>query len=146
MSKVTTVGIDLGTTYSEIYKIVNGNPEPCVNEQGKAQTHSSVVVSLKSKGNEIKFATAAEATRTLKKQPRNFIYEVKRTIGRKYSDDYVKRDLHFWPFLIIEGEDDIPYYSTVNKDGQEYLLSAIDVSTQILKTMKKNMLMKRMFL
>ena len=134
-SKLNIVGIDLGTTNSEIYKVVLGKPEPCVGPNKTLMTPSRVVVDPKSKGDTVKYAVGANAKNVARRHPENEIYEVKRVIGRKYKDDYVKRDIHFWPFSIIEGDDGLPYYR-VNGDGREYDLSAVDIDAQILRTMK----------
>ena len=134
-SKPNIVGIDLGTTNSEIYKVVLGKPEPCVGPNKTLMTPSRVVIDPKSKEDTVKYAVGANAKNVAKRFPENEIYEVKRVIGRKYKDDYVKRDIHFWPFSIIEGEDGLPYYH-VKGDNREYDLSAVDIDAQILRTMK----------
>lgn len=129
------VGIDLGTTNSEMYRMdANGNPVPCVDNQGLVITPSRVVVSDKST-KEVVFAKGAARRNVARKYPENDIYEPKRVIGRLYKDDYVKRDIHFWPFTIVEGEDGLPNYKCSGKDG-ELLLTAVDIDAEILRTLK----------
>lgn len=65
--------------------------------------------------------------------PGNEIYEPKRIIGRKMSDQYIIQDLYYYPFKIVEGPDDTPLYSVTGKDG-DVTLSAVDVDAQILRT------------
>ena len=40
--------------------------------------------------------------------PQNTIFDAKRMIGRKYSDQIVQNDLKHWPFRILPDENDKP--------------------------------------
>ena len=136
VSKARTVGIDLGTTNSEIYKMEHGQAVPCVGPNKITLTPSRVMVDPNSDGDKPRFVVGAKAKNLVRRAPQNEIYEPKRIIGRKFDDLFVKRDIHFWPFTIIEGENGFPVYSVGGKD-RNYELTAEDVDAQILRTMKE---------
>ena len=128
------VGIDLGTTYSEIYSYRNNQLEVIAGRNQLTITPSRVTVSKSSKQDNIMFLSGPRERMQNSKLPGNEIYEPKRIIGRKITDQYIVQDLYYYPFKIIPGPDDIPLYS-VTGDGEDVTLSAIDVDAQILRTL-----------
>lgn len=128
------VGIDLGTTYSEIYTYQNNQLEVIVGRNQMRMTPSRVIVSKASTQDKITYLTGARGSMQSKNLPGNEIYEPKRIIGRKMSDQYIIRDLYYYPFKIVEGPDDTPLYS-VTGSGGDVTLSAVDVDAQILRTL-----------
>ena len=128
------VGIDLGTTYSEIYTYQNNQLEVIVGRTQLRMTPSRVIVSKASTQDNITYLTGARGNMQSKNLPGNEIYEPKRIIGRKMSDQYIIRDLYYYPFKIVEGPDDTPLYS-VTGSGGDVTLSAVDVDAQILRTL-----------
>ena len=128
------VGIDLGTTYSEIYTYQNNQLEVIVGRNQMSMTPSRVIVSKTSTQDKITYLTGVRGSMQSKNLPGNEIYEPKRIIGRKMSDQYIIRDLYYYPFKIVEGPDDTPLYS-VTGSGGDVTLSAVDVDAQILRTM-----------
>lgn len=127
------VGIDLGTTYSEIYTYQNNQLEVIVGRNQTRTTPSRVIVSRASTQNDISYLSGVRGTMQSRNLPGNEIYEPKRIIGRKMSDQYIIQDLYYYPFKIVEGPDDTPLYSVTGKDG-DVTLSAVDVDAQILRT------------
>lgn len=127
------VGIDLGTTYSEIYTYQNNQLEVIVGQNQTRTTPSRVIVSRTSTQNSISYLSGVRGSMQSRNLPGNEIYEPKRIIGRKMSDQYIIQDLYYYPFKIVEGPDDTPLYSVVGKEG-DVTLSAIDVDAQILRT------------
>ncbi|VFQ89508.1 unnamed protein product [Cuscuta campestris] len=73
--------------------------------------------------------------------PSNTIFDVKRLIGRKFSDVTVQNDLKLWPFKVIAGPDGgsgggkKPMISVTYK-GEEKLFTAEEISSMILQKMK----------
>ncbi|KNB42452.1 chaperone [Blastocystis sp. subtype 4] len=134
-TELSSVGIDLGTTNSEIYKYVDKHPVAIVGPTGKHLTESKIAVDPKSIDAPI-FLSGPKLRNVRTKCPENVIYEPKRIIGRSYDDEYVKRDLHFWPFQIVKGDDGLPYYHVSGQDGRTFDLSAVDVDAEILKVLK----------
>ena len=91
------IGIDLGTTNSAFAYMVAGKPEVITNSEGDRTTPS--VVAITKKGDRL---VGKVAQRQRVTNPENTIYGIKRLIGRKYSDDEVKRDKEVVPFKIVE--------------------------------------------
>ena len=91
------IGIDLGTTNSAFAYMVAGKPEVITNSEGDRTTPSVVAVTKKGERLVGKVAQRQRVT-----NPENTIYGIKRLIGRKYSDDEVKRDKDVVPFKIVE--------------------------------------------
>ena len=132
--EVQSVGIDLGTTNSEIYTYVKGHSMAIPAPNGSTITESRIGVDNKSIDTPI-IVTGAKMRNLRNRTPENVVYEPKRIIGRLFSDQYVKRDLHFWPFCIEEGADGYPLYKFMGQKGP-LTMSAIEVDAEILKLLK----------
>ncbi|RYQ87639.1 hypothetical protein Ahy_B09g095162 [Arachis hypogaea] len=98
------VGIDLGTTYScvAVWQEQHCRVEIIHNDQGNRTTPSYVAFTANQRliGDAAKNQAAAN--------PINTVFDVKRLIGRKYSDPVIKNDLLMWPFKVTAGADDKP--------------------------------------
>ena len=95
MSKI--LGIDLGTTNSAMAITEGGNPKILENTEGVRTTPS--IVAFSKAGERL---VGLLAKRQAVTNPRNTIYSVKRLIGRKFSDNEVKRDKALIPYEIKE--------------------------------------------
>lgn len=93
--KGTCVGIDLGTTYSCVAVWKNGRVEVCPNEQGNRITPS--YVAWAADGQKVVGDAAKNQAAT---NPTNTIFDVKRLIGRKFSDASVQKDAKLFPFKV----------------------------------------------
>ena len=83
MAKI--IGIDLGTTNSCVSYMLGDKSEVIANAEGNRTTPSIVYI----KGDELLVGDLAKRKAIL--EPKNVVYEVKRWIGRKYSE--VKNEL-----------------------------------------------------
>merc|ERR1719158_2715310 len=92
----TVIGIDLGTTYSCVGVMKGGSVEIIANDQGNRITPSYVAFT----DSERLIGDAAKNQATT--NPIRTVYDVKRLIGRKFSDKTVKADKKHWPFELIE--------------------------------------------
>ncbi len=124
------VGIDLGTTYSCIGIWRNGSVEIIANDQGNRTTPSCVAFT----DTERLIGEAAKNQST--KNPKNTIFDIKRLIGRKFSDPTVQADIKLWPFSVVADKDDKPVVS-VDFKGETKTFSAEEVSAMILTKMKQ---------
>ena len=111
----TIIGIDLGTTYScvGVYLPSKATVEIIPNDQGNRITPSYVAFvpstttsSSSSDGASLTTTTtlvgdAAKNQATI--NPENTIFDVKRFIGRKYTDESVHSDMKLLPYHIVRG-------------------------------------------
>jgi len=94
------LGIDLGTTFSCMAVVQNGEPRVIENREG-ARTTPSVVAMTKSK--EILIGILAKRQQIT--NPQNTIFSAKRLIGRRFSDPMVQQDRKLLPYEIREASD-----------------------------------------
>lgn len=95
MSKI--LGIDLGTTNSAMALVQAGQPKIIENKEGNRTTPSVTAIS---KTNERLVGLLAK--RQAITNPHNTIFSAKRLIGRKFSDENVKKDAKLFPYEIRE--------------------------------------------
>jgi molecular chaperone DnaK len=119
------IGIDLGTTNSAMAVMQSGKPEIIANSEGNRTTPS--VVALNKKGERL---VGALARRQQVTNPKNTIYEVKRLIGRKFSDKEVQKDLKLMGYEIVKSGTS----TKVKMGDKEY--SPEEVSAMILGKLK----------
>eukprot|EP01133_Synstelium_polycarpum_P016771 gene16771-19944_t len=123
------IGIDLGTTYSCVGIFKNGRVEIIPNDQGNRITPSYVAFTE----TERLIGEAAKNQATL--NPENTIFDIKRLIGRKFTDEEVQRDIKLLPYKIIaKGEKP---HVVVKVKGEDKTFSPEEISAMILVRMKE---------
>ena len=127
---MTTIGIDLGTTYSCVGVWKDGGVEIIANEQGERTTPSYVAFT----SDERLVGTSAKNQASL--NPGNTIFDAKRLIGRKFDDPIVKSDTILWPFQVIEEGDNVPAIKVQYK-GETKTFHAEEISAMVLAKMKE---------
>ena len=108
MSKV--IGIDLGSTLSEVAVVEGGKPVIIVNEEGGRTTPS--VISLK--GGERKVGTAAKRQAVI--NPKETVILIKRFMGGTYDEvkdnishvQYDVKNVNGYPKIVVEGKEYSP--------------------------------------
>jgi heat shock protein 5 len=124
------IGIDLGTTYSCVSVYENGSAQIIANDQGNRITPS--IVAFSDNGERL-VGDAAKNQATI--NPENTIYDVKRLIGREYSDTSVQEDKKLVPFEIIPDKLGNPRIR-ITQDGNERIMSPEEISGLVLAKMK----------
>ena len=124
----TVIGIDLGTTYSCVGVMQNGKVEILANDQGNRITPSYVAFNDEERlvGDAAKNQYAANPKRT--------IYDIKRMIGRKWSDKDVQNDQKHFPFA-VKNKDGKPVVS-VEVSGKDRTFTPEEVSAMVLGKMR----------
>jgi len=126
----TTIGIDLGTTYSCVGVFKNGRVEIIANDQGNRITPSYVAFL---EGGERLVGDAAKNQATI--NPENTVFDVKRLIGRKYSDKSVQADKKLVPYNIVSDTGDKPAIE-IEQGGKKIKFAPEEVSAMVLQKMK----------
>ena len=75
-------------------------------------------------------------TRQVAVNPHNTVFDTKRLIGRKYSDESVRQDVKLWPFKVESGAAGKPMIR-VDFKFESKVFSAEEVSSMILVKMKE---------
>jgi L1 cell adhesion molecule like protein len=117
------VGIDLGTTYSCVGVFQHGKVEIIANDQGNRTTPSYVAF------NDTERLIGDPAKNQVAMNPTNTVFDAKRLIGRKFTDDVVQADLKHWPFGIVD-EGGRPKIEVEHK-GQKKRFFAEEISSMI---------------
>ena len=126
---MVNVGIDFGTTYTCAAFYSNGITTVTINEQGFRTTPSCISFHE----DEILIGEAAQfAART---NPENTIFDIKRMIGKKYSDREFQNDLQNWPFKVVD-INDTPHVE-VQFRGETKHYSALELTSMIFGFTKK---------
>ena len=123
MSKI--IGIDLGTTNSAMAVMQSGKPEIITNSEGNRTTPSVVAINKNKERLVGQVARRQQVT-----NPKNTIYEVKRLIGRNFSDKEVQRDLKLMGYEIVKSGNGVK----VKMGEKEY--SPEEISAMILSKLK----------
>jgi molecular chaperone DnaK len=132
MAKI--IGIDLGTTYSEVAVIEAGEPKIIENAEGNRITPS--MVAINKTGERL---VGLLAKRQLVTNSKNTIFSVKRLIGRKFSDATVKYDKSWLPYEIKEGENggvEIKMADPSAGSGQARWYKPEEISAMVLQKLK----------
>ncbi|GMF59469.1 unnamed protein product [Phytophthora fragariaefolia] len=125
-----SVGIDLGTTYSCVGVWQNDRVEIIANDQGNRTTPSYVAFTDSERliGDAAKNQVAMNA--------HNTVFDVKRLIGRKFSDPEVQSDIKHWPFKVSRGPDNKPQV-VVQFKGESKTFQPEEISSMVLIKMRE---------
>ena len=125
------IGIDLGTTYSCVGVWQNDRVEIIANDQGNRTTPSYVAFT---ENNERLIGDAAKNQTAT--NPQNTVFDAKRLIGRKFSDQQVQDDMKDWSYKVIPGPADKPMIE-VEFNGETKQFAAEEISSMVLIKMKE---------
>ncbi|HUT51010.1 MAG TPA: molecular chaperone DnaK [Alphaproteobacteria bacterium] len=126
MSKI--IGIDLGTTNSCVAVMEGGKGKVIENAEGARTTPSMVAFTVDDER-----LVGQSAKRQAVTNPENTLFAIKRLIGRRFTDDEVKKDVDLVSYKIVKGENGDAW---VEAQGKKYAPSQI--AGFILQKMKED--------
>jgi len=124
----TTIGIDLGTTYSCVAVYKDGRVQIIANAQGNRITPSYVAFT----DDERLIGDAAKNQAS--SNPERTVFDAKRLIGRGFTDKTVQKDKKHFPFTLVN-KNSKPYIE-VEVAGSKKTFSPEEISAMILTKMK----------
>ncbi|MEC7832331.1 MAG: molecular chaperone DnaK [Pseudomonadota bacterium] len=125
MAKI--IGIDLGTTNSCVSVMDGDKPKVIENSEGDRTTPSYVAYNEE---NEVLVGQAAK--RQAVTNPTNTLFAIKRLIGRKFSEDEVKKDIDLVPYSIVKADNDDAWVEAKGKK-----VAPPEISAKVLMKMRK---------
>merc|ERR1712170_29239 len=128
--RMSSVGIDLGTTYSCVGVWQNEKVEIVANDQGINTTPSYVAFTEEER------LIGDAAKNQVARNPTNTVFDAKRLIGRKFSDKTVQDDIKLWPFKVESGPGEKPLIQVQFK-GETKKFQAEEISSMVLVKMKE---------
>jgi molecular chaperone DnaK len=121
------IGIDLGTTNSCVAIMEGGKPKVIENSEGDRTTPSIVAFT---KDGEVLVGQSAK--RQAVTNPQNTVAAVKRLIGRKFTDEVVKKDMGMVSYKIVKADNGDAWVEVQGKK-----MAPPEVSARVLMKMKK---------
>ncbi|KAK7087896.1 heat shock 70 kDa protein cognate 4-like [Littorina saxatilis] len=129
MAKAPAIGIDLGTTNACVGVFRHGKVEIIANDQGQRTTPSYVAFT------DTQRLVGDAAKNQAAMNPENTLFDTKRLIGRRFTDDSVQMDMKQWPFKVVNdgGKPKVQ----VEYKGETKTLAPEEVSSMVLVKMKE---------
>src|SRR6202140_4876673 len=121
------IGIDLGTTNSCVAIMEGGKPKVIENSEGD-RTPPSIVAFTK----DGEVLVGQSAKRQAVTNPQNTLAAVKRLIGRKFTDEVVKKDMNMVSYKIVKADNGDAWVEVQGKK-----MAPPEVSARVLMKMKK---------
>jgi molecular chaperone DnaK len=121
------IGIDLGTTNSCVAIMEGGKPKVIENSEGDRTTPSIVAFT---KDGEVLVGQSAK--RQAVTNPANTVAAVKRLIGRKFTDEVVKKDVSMVSYKVTKADNGDAWVEVQGKK-----MAPPEVSARVLMKMKK---------
>lgn len=121
---MSVAGIDVGDSTSCIALARKGGVDVLLNKESKRETPSVVAFSSKQR------QMGTDAVGFMSTNPRNAISQLKRLIGKKFSDPHVQQDLSYFPFTVSEGPNgecmfDVQYLDKPTQFTAEQLMAML---------------------
>ena len=129
------IGIDLGTTFSCVGIIRNGNVEIIPESNTGNRIIPSVICYTNDNPSETLIGGGAR--NHMIEFAKSIMYESKRLIGRKFLNKNVQKDISYWPLKIVENKNNGKPQYVIEKDGKEEKYYPEEVSSILLKYLKE---------
>lgn len=124
-----SIGIDLGTTYCCISVVKNNKVEIICDELGNKIIPSFISF----KEDEILIGELAK--NELIKNPTNTVFDIKRLLGKSFTDPIIQRDLLHFPFKVVPDNDN-KIMVKIEQNNSHKLFYPEVLSSMILKKLK----------
>ncbi|KAK3140544.1 hypothetical protein QOZ80_5AG0402430 [Eleusine coracana subsp. coracana] len=126
---MSVVGFDLGNESCIVAVARQRGIDVVLNEESKRETPAIVCF-----GDKQRFiGTAGAASSTM--NPKNSISQIKRLLGRKFSDPELQRDMASFPFRVTEGPDGFPLVH-VRFLGEDWTFTPTQLLAMVLSNLK----------
>ena len=122
------IGIDLGTTNSCVAVMDGDQAKVIENSEGDRTTPSIVAYT----NEDDRVLVGQSAKRQAISNPENTLFAIKRLIGRKHSDNVVKKDIDKVPFKIIKAKNGDAWVKAGDKE-----MAPPAISAEVLRKMKE---------
>lgn len=126
------VGIDFGSTCSSVsvWNQTRSRIDIIASEFGERTTPSYVAFTDQERlvGTTARYQAA--------KNPENTVFDVKRMLGRDFSDPVVQADMKYWPFEVVEGPNDRLLIELEHK-GERKQFTAQEIAAAVFAKMKQ---------
>jgi heat shock protein 1/8 len=124
------IGIDLGTTYSCVgyFNPASNSVEIIANDQGQRTTPSYVAFTDSGR------LVGEGAKNQASMNPKNTVYDVKRIIGRRFTDPVVQQELTVMPYTITQKDNNPVIQVELEGEKKEYVPEQI--SSMLLEYLK----------
>jgi heat shock 70kDa protein 1/2/6/8 len=126
---MVAIGIDLGTTYSAVGIWQDDRVEIIANDQGNRTTPSFVAFTAQER------LIGDAAKNQASSNTENTVFDAKRLIGRKFSDENVQKELKHFGYKVSPDDNDKPCIE-VSYMGDTKTFYAEEISSMILTKMK----------
>ena len=127
---MVAISCDLGTVFTAIGVWKNSRVEIIPNDQGNRITPSYVAFT----DTERLVGDAAKNQSSM--NPKNTIYDVKRMIGKKFSDPIVQQNMKLWSYDVVDDGHDKPQVKVMYQ-GTEKCFYPEEISAMVLSKMKE---------
>jgi heat shock 70kDa protein 1/2/6/8 len=127
---MVAIGIDLGTTYSAVGVWQNDRVEIIANDQGNRTTPSFVAF------NDTERLIGDAAKNQASMNPYNTVFDAKRLIGRKFTDENVQKELVHLGYKVVADKEGKPHIQVQHMDETK-MFYAEEISSMILSKMKE---------
>ena len=126
---MSVVGFDVGNESCIVAVARQRGIDVVLNDESKRETPAVVCF-----GEKQRFIGAAGAASSMM-NPKNSVSQIKRLLGRKFSDPDVQRDIQFFPFKVTEGPDGFPMI-LVNYLGEQRSFTPTQILAMVLSDLK----------
>ncbi|KFM26761.1 97 kDa heat shock protein [Auxenochlorella protothecoides] len=128
---MSVAGIDVGDSTSCVALARKGGVDVILNKESNRETPSVLTFNAKQR------QLGTDAVGAMATNPRNTVSQVKRLLGKKFSDPAIQADLQYLPYKVVEGADggcevEVQYLGAATRLSPEQLMAALLVDLRQL--------------